>query len=387
MKMKWLLINLALLCQCELLPGSGKDAHPPETTRFFTALSWNVQALFDGTETGLEYDEYKSKAGWSPEKYEARINSFSHAIQEWFRTSKIDQAEGMPDLIGLMEVENLKVLEDLAHRIKGGYNWTHFANVSGSALGIGVLSRLPLIKAKVHSFNNDGEETPRPILEIHTEKGGDPLVFFICHWKSKLGGDTVTETLRRASARVILRRLRELKEEEPALPVIIMGDLNENHDEFFRQEGKFISALLPDDPKAAELVVLEANSETEAELQKDFLILSGENPPRSRHFSSGIALYSPWENTLTDGSYFYKDAWETIDHFLLTDTLFNDEDWEFDSVEVIRDSPFTTPSGHPDPYNPRNGGGLSDHLPLLLTLEHADNGVTGKNRNSIQMRN
>ncbi|MDR1059271.1 MAG: endonuclease/exonuclease/phosphatase family protein [Treponema sp.] len=388
MKIKWLLINLVLLCRCEPISGPDGNVRASEDARLFTALSWNVQALFDGTETGSEYDDYKSQTGWSAEKYEARLNSFSRAIQELFKTGEINQAEGMPDLIGLMEVENLKVLEDLSRRIKGGYNWTCFANTSGSALGIGVLSRLPLVKTRVHSINNDGEELPRPILEVCIEKGGNSLVFFICHWKSKLGGDTATETLRRASARVILRRLRELKEEEPDLPVIIMGDLNENHDEFFRREGKIISALLPDDPRAAELAASEADAAgAEAALQNDFLILSGENPPQSRNFSSGIALYSPWENTLAGGSYFYKNTWETIDHFLLTDALFDGRGWEFSSAEAIKNSPFTAASGYPASYNPRNGSGLSDHLPLLLMLKHGGNSPTGETGNSIQRRN
>jgi endonuclease/exonuclease/phosphatase family metal-dependent hydrolase len=367
------------------MSGPERNVRSSENARLFTALSWNVQALFDGAETGLEYDEYKSRTGWSEEKYEARLNSFSRAIQELFKTGEIDLAEEMPDLIGLMEVENPKVLEDLARRIKGGYNWTGFAGAPGSALGIGVLSRLPLIKTKAHSINDNGEETPRPILEICIEKEGNSLVFFICHWKSKLGGDEATETLRRASARVVLRRLREIEEEEPDLPVIIMGDLNENHDEFFRREGKIISALLPDDPQAAELAAREGDAE--AALQNDFLILSGEKPPQSRNFSSGIALYSPWENTLTGGSYFYKNDWETIDHLLLTGALFDGRGWEFSSAEAIANSPFTASSGHPASYNPRNGSGLSDHLPLLLMLKHGDNDTPGETGNSIQRRN
>jgi hypothetical protein len=180
-----------------------------------------------------------------------------------------------------------------------------------------------------------------------------------------------------------------------------MGDLNENHDEFFRQDGKFISALLPDDPKAAELAAQEAaqkaaqkaaqddtEPEGEAEWQKDFLILSGEKPPRSRNFSSGIAFYSPWENTLTGGSYSYKNEWETIDHFLLTGVLFDEKGWEFNSEAVIRESPFTAPSGYPDPYNPRNGSGLSDHLPLFLILKDTeDTGSAEGAGTSIQRRN
>jgi endonuclease/exonuclease/phosphatase family metal-dependent hydrolase len=241
-----------------------------------------------------------------------------------------------------------------------GYSRTFFANNPGASLGLGVLSRYPLAETRVHSARSGGETVPRPVLEIRIEPGGKPLVFFLCHWKSKLGGDT--EPARRSSARIILRRLQELRLEEPETPVIIMGDLNENYDEFYRQNGTLLSALLPDDPDAAKLA---------ADRAGESLILSGEKPPLARHFDSP-ALYSPWGRELEGGSYYYKAAWETIDHFLLNEALFDGTGWDFESCRVINQSPFVNSAGHPDAYTPRTGRGLSDHLPLVLVLRRAN---------------
>ncbi|GHT59788.1 endonuclease [Spirochaetia bacterium] len=327
-------------------------------------MTWNVQALFDGTEHGGEYDEYRDSTGWSAEKYSARLNAIGKGLSQGL-------AKDAPDILALMEVENAQVLEDLARGplSKYGYKWTSFANNPGMSLGVGVLSRFPLTLTRAHSFSGKDESTPRPVLEVWVQPKDAPLALFICHWKSKVGGDEATESLRRASARLILRRLREIGQEQPGTPVLIMGDLNENYDEFSKQAGKFLSALMPDDPEAAKLAGFD-DASGEGAKQMDFLVLSENKPPASSYFGpEAMALYSPWHNELTDGSYYYKKAWETIDHFLLNGALFDGTGWDFKDCTVIKGEPFTNSRGLPAAYNPRTGVGLSDHLPLLLTLE------------------
>jgi hypothetical protein len=212
---------------------------------------------------------------------------------------------------------------------------------------------------------------PSGALPAGTE--GLSFVIFVCHWKSKVGGEDETECTRRASARIILRRMRELLKSDPDLPVTVTGDLNENHDEFYRRSGTAISALLPDDPRSAEITGLYGlgkNDPNIAELQKDFIILSKNKPPSTKYFPPGVlTVYSPWAGELQDGSYLYKNAWETIDHFLLSAQLFSGTGWGFENCEVVNTPPFVNTNGHPVAYNPRTGYGMSDHLPLLLILK------------------
>lgn len=358
------LFSAALFAWVFALTGCSVPQDPAQAARdnrkTITIATWNVQALFDGVDTGREYDEYRESAGWSEEKYRARLTSIAEAVEQ--------MGESAPDILALQEVENAGVLKDLAEgSLSGsGYGWTFFANNSGYSLGLGVLSRFPLTQAKAHSVNAEGTTAPRPVLELRLEPEGKPLALFICHWKSKVGGEEVTEASRRASARVILRRLKEFRREEPDLPVIIMGDLNENHDEFYRRSGTVVSALLPDDPKAAELSGFYDGEEIPE--ARDFLVISGQKPPEARHFTGTIPLYSPWGNELEKGSYNYKNEWSTIDHFLLTGAFFDGRDWEFETCEVPHREPFINGKGHPNTYSPRTGAGQSDHLPLLLTL-------------------
>jgi endonuclease/exonuclease/phosphatase family metal-dependent hydrolase len=362
--MKRLIIPVLLaigLGGCSEFSDSGDVTDNPGVLQIAT---WNVQALFDGEETGNEYEEYLYGAGWTGEKYLARLTALAQAIAQI--------PENGPDILALQEVENSRVLQDLAGGALStqGYLWTYFANNPGASLGIGLLSRFPFTVTKAHSVTSEGDTIPRPILEVWLTPHNRPLVLFVCHWKSKLGGDDEGESLRRASARVILRRLGEIRRDMPNTPVIILGDLNENHDEFYRGTGSIISALLPDDPKAAELTGFWSSGDMpRTGIQSDFLIISREKPPKAAYFPDAEAVfYSPWNKELKNGSYSYKNEWETIDHFLLPETLFDHTGWDFDSCVLMDSVPFINTKGLPYTYNPRTGQGLSDHLPLLLLL-------------------
>jgi len=376
-----LLVFVAGCASCDVPAPEDKTS---ENSASLAIMTWNLQALFDGTDNGTEYDEYRESAGWTQEKYRGRLNIIASAI---------GGLERKPDIIALQELESAQVALDLAAALsKHGYGWTYFTNIPGMALGVGLLSRFPFAETRSHSVYINGEIAPRPMLEAKiitpnaktaSENAPDSsLLIFVCHWKSKLGGDDATESGRRASARIILRRLRELAETEPDLPVVIMGDLNENHDDFYRRGGKVISALIPDDPRAAEfsgLSEIDGDSPQSvsviAEKQKDFIVLAKNKPPAARYFPSGvITLYSPWfadlrnVNDDSSGSYYYKNAWETIDHFLLSPRFFDGTGWKFENARILNFPPFTNAKGSPAAYNPRTGSGLSDHLPLLLLL-------------------
>jgi endonuclease/exonuclease/phosphatase family metal-dependent hydrolase len=337
-----------------------KDDEAKSTQNSLTVLSWNVQALFDGKDQGNEYDEYRISKGWTQEKYAARLNALAKGI---------DAIPETPDIIGFLEIENEEILEDIvSSALKDkGYQWTFFARNPGASLGIGIISKYPFTETKSHSIILDGEINPRPMAEVRLDVSGEPLVIFACHWKSKLGDPEITEAQRKASARLALRRITELEMAHSPIPIIVMGDLNENHDEFYRTGGSFITALLPDDEKAA--LLTEKSSES-LSVTQNFFVITGEKREKAMHVDYPHNLfYSPWGNELGNGSYVYRENWETIDHFLLRPSLYDETGWDFSSCRTIDVSPFVTAAGNPAGYNPRTGWGLSDHLPLLLTIE------------------
>jgi len=351
--LRWvcLLMVLAVLLAAGCTVSDSKAEKTSAEPGTLTLMTWNVQNLFDGIDNGYEYDEFLNSAGWSTEKYKGRINTISEAVKS---------IKPPPDIIMFQEIESLVVFQDIAEGVSGGYEYSHFAKNPGAALGLGIMSRFPLAETKTHSITIDRETTPRPVLETRVQAEKEFIVF-VCHWKSKLGGDDNTESARRASARVILRRIRELWEEEPDLGIIIAGDLNENHNEFYRRNAQVICALLPDDPFCAQMA---------GGIQKDFIVLGKGKPPEPVNFPQGtIVLFSAWVRDVEKGSYFYKNDWETIDHFLVSGQFFKNSGWSFEKAVPADFFPFVNAHGVPVPYNMRTGAGLSDHLPLLLTLK------------------
>jgi hypothetical protein len=138
---------------------------------------------------------------------------------------------------------------------------------------------------------------------------------------------------------------------------------NENHDEFYRRGREPVCALMPDDPEAA------ARSGFAEAAPADFLVISAEKPPRSLYFPYAYGVfYSPWNGDIENGSYFYKGVWETIDNLLLSPEFWEGGGWKYKSAAVLNREPFVNSKGKPAMYNPRTGYGLSDHLPVVLTL-------------------
>ena len=354
-------------------PARGADASPG-----LTVASWNLQAFFDCEETGNEYEEYRASASWSEARYRTRRERLAEAVGEL--------AEGGPDVLAVQEIENGAILESLAadELSRFGYRWTAFAGEPGGSLGVGILSRRQLSRVRAHSVVAWGSVAPRPILEATVDQDGAPLVVFVCHWKSKLGGESETEAARRASAAVLARRFAELAQGPDPVDCLALGDLNENHDEFTRRGGNEPTALMPDLPGAAAASVAAAATAA-ATAAADaaaavpgapnavpaFLVLSGEKPPAAREFPGCPAVYSPWYDAERGGSYAYRKAWETIDHALMPAALFDGGGWEYASFRVDAAPPFVRADGFPYGYDPRTGTGLSDHLPIVVELKRS----------------
>jgi hypothetical protein len=304
-----------------------------------TVLSWNVEALFDGPDDGIEYEEYRALGGWNEDKYRARLTAISKALSGAVLS---DKAAGYPDVAVFIELENERVLDDLAaDNPKAAYTEGFFSKRPGQALGTGVLSRYPVKKALSHGYMNGGETTPRPISEVWIEAEDGEFVILVCHWKSKLGKPEDTQRRRRDAAALVRRLTLDILADKPETPVLLAGDFNQTIDEFFEDDYPFL-------------------------VTRDKALFT-EGAPLDE-----ALYYSPWGTELNGGSYFYKGAWESIDHFFLSGAFFDGKGWDLSAVALPKDAPWTGANGLPVSYNPKTGAGLSDHLPLLLKLKRTE---------------
>ncbi|MFQ3546901.1 MAG: endonuclease/exonuclease/phosphatase family protein [Termitinemataceae bacterium] len=371
-------------------------------TSLLQVATWNLQALFDDKDDGTEYEDYRSNSGWTVDKYRTRLQRFGEALAHWPSIQNVKGPAG-PDILALIEVENTQVIQDLlAGPLNAcAYTSASFASQQGSPLGLAILSRYPILNSTTHIIQAGTALLPRPVLEVQIrlpgKQGCDCLItVFVCHWKSKLGNVEESALLRRAGAQVVNRRITDLcNSENQSQPfIMILGDLNESYDEFYREGQQRITAVIPWNQNA--LISDSGNFSTgnrnsmitDSDLLEDLLstdpyqehlpfpdipsfILTAASPLDSSYLKQGqLLFYSPWYHADTfKGSYAYQRQWETIDHILLSPAFFQPSQWKYRSFSVLDLPPFTNSAQFPNSYNPRTGTGLSDHLPIMVHLE------------------
>ncbi len=362
-----------------------------------TILSYNVQNLFDDHTDGCEYAEYDPSRGeWGTAEYYARLENLSTTIRS--------SVQGGPDIVALQEIEHAEVLVDLRERFLGGlgYRYVCAATHEGSPITVGVLSRLPVVSTRAHGAHVEGGYPLRPVLEAEIQADRRTLTLFVCHWKSKLGGARETEPLRLASAAVIADRIRELEEIDPSRDVVVAGDLNEPPGEYRSISGAYQTALVPvgtDVPESwygSSLFVAGGSAVAldfgvfYARMRVDTVFTeegAGDSPSvdpagtdgdspvceetsgaDGRSVPDAVVLWSPWEESDEQGSYAFRGVWERIDQFLVSPSLFDGDNIEYEDFTTIRDERLLDGDGFPLRWQSYSLTGCSDHLPIMLEL-------------------
>jgi endonuclease/exonuclease/phosphatase family metal-dependent hydrolase len=320
--------------------------------------SYNVENLFDDRDQGREYPEYSAEQ-WSRELYNRKLSAVARAV-------KAAVARG-PDILCFQEIESELALRDLRDRhLKGfGYRYLVFVPQEQVATTVACLSRIPVARTRVHTVGSFDGVPLRHILELQVEFGGSTLYLFNNHWKSKTGGVEQTAGARRQAAEVLTARLREILQSDPEADLLVVGDLNENLEEYEQAEGRYRTATVTDPTSGNQVDA----AETEA-------LFITPNPEQAGFHGERVVLYEPWYEMPPDqrGSSVYQGRWQTPDRILLSPGLFDREGFVCSpgSFQVVRAEFLIDPqSGFPRPWRHSGRGadsGTSDHLPLRLTI-------------------
>lgn len=140
-------------------------------------------------------------------------------------TCRIDQIEQMirtaqPDVVGLVEATNPRVVQELAARLGMDYHMSGRGEHEKD-WQVALLSRLPITHAEVYSRPG---LLSKPFLEVGVqEENGQLLTLFVTHLPASFshglrGGDSI----RREEAREIARIMKAKR----GMPHLLMGDLN-----------------------------------------------------------------------------------------------------------------------------------------------------------------
>ena len=280
---------------------------------------------------------------WTYDRYEKKLNDLARVVMSI-------PGKELPALIGLSEIENRKVLEDLASQRglrKGDYNIVHEDGRDPRGIDCALLYRPDLFKYKSHEYVPiadpvDPEYIYRGILHVQGKgPDGSSLHIFVNHWKSRSGGEQETERQRMFSAISLRKQMDLLMARESDFKVILMGDFN-------------------DEPTNRSLT----NG------------LSALNKRRNIQMGDYYNLFYDLHNIEGKGTYNYQGNWNMLDQVIVSYNLLDQEKGlttGFGSGVILKEEwmlylnekyGLSLPSatyGGPEYY-----GGPSDHLPVYV---------------------
>ncbi len=306
----------------------------------FKILTYNVQNLMDDKLDGDEYPEYRPSEKWNTASYHMRLRTLNEVLTT--------RSVGWCDVLVLQEIEHEGVIADLLDRHLGrkGYGWYALARDEGSAIGVAMISRNRPKHVSVHAVQG-----ARPVLEAVFETERGDIVIFAVHAKSQIGEFSETEALRIELSRV----LKEAASRHEGSTIVLCGDFNTDPDSY--KQNSIVQPALIDigDQNARPFMA------------KGSLGITGR-----RDLVYADVWYSPYldgQNRLEKpGTCHFGGSWHQYDQFLGNGPLFDGFGWEYGSTAIVAPSMALKPDGTPMAWNLSTLCGVSDHLPLLLTL-------------------
>ena len=188
---------------------------------------WNIENLFD-----IENDPNKNDDEFS-------LNGRKNVTQEIYDLKIKHSAEVLFDLnvdvLGLCEVENITVLQDL-NRAYGGrnYNIVHYESPDKRGIDNALMydeNRFLVLESRpIPNILKNGNKV-RDILYVKGEYRNKILHLFINHWPSNYGGKERAIPKRRSTAKLIMSEVSLIQQTDKFAEIILLGDFNENPDE------------------------------------------------------------------------------------------------------------------------------------------------------------
>ena len=314
-----------------------------------TIAFYNVENLFDiNDDPSPGDDEFLplSAKAWDKKRYEKKIKDIAGTLGS---LNKIE----LPGIIGLAEVENRLVLEDLVKEQplrRGRYEIVHFDSPDERGIDVALLYRkdeFTLIESRTISvgFSFAPLDKTRDILYVRgVMDDGRSYHIYVNHWPSRAGETRESEMKRITAAAALRKDIDNILNFESDARIIIMGDFN-------------------DEPTNMSLMqVLNATNKRKNYTHRDLYNL----------------MYDS-HNIDNTGTISYRDNWQMFDQIIVSFSLLvNDgayhtgfgEGKVHDSADLL----FTNPeTGARSPNRTYGGntyyGGVSDHLPVYLILK------------------
>ncbi|PIE86228.1 MAG: endonuclease [Bacteroidia bacterium] len=312
-------------------------------------LFYNVENLFDLLDDPIKKDEDftpNGKLKWTQERYDKKLENLAKVI------SAVDSTK-LPVMVGLAEVENKKVVEDLvANKKLASANYQIVHEESPDFRGIDVAffynpSFFTYIKHATYriQLKEEPEFVSRDILYVSgVAAGKDTLHVFVNHWSSRRGGVAESEFKRLAFATKLRTKVDSIFALNPDAKIIIMGDMNDS------PTNKSIHITL--------------------------------NASNNKNTTDKTELYNlMYEKHLKhEGTHNYKGEWNMLDNLIVSQALLNTKkglSTQHDAGKIFKPRWIQYKNKKYDLYAPSRTygggnyyGGFSDHFPIYFTIQY-----------------
>ena len=337
------LLLIAAIC-VPLLLSAQKEQYKVGCIGFY-----NVENLFDTEDDPTIRDEDFTPEGalnYTEKIYTEKMGRIADVIEQV-------GTELSPDglsILGLAEIENRKVLEDLVQHptlAPRRYQIIHYNSPDRRGIDVALLYQpkyfTPTATRAVSMLvpTDEGDTLyTRDILLVSGTFDHDPIHILVNHWPSRRGGEKRSQPLRNMAAYRNKQIVDSLQKANPQAKVVIMGDLNDD----------------PVSPSVKEVL--------NAKGQKKKVAPQGLYNPMFQFYKKGI------------GTTAYRDAWSLFDQLIVSEGLLSEEQkgYYFHKAKVFNKKFLTQSSGQFKGYPKRTFaggqylGGFSDHFPVYLYL-------------------
>jgi predicted extracellular nuclease len=202
-----------------------------------TIAFYNVENLFDTVDDPKTADDDftpKGKKKWTYKRYRNKIKKLGSVISQL----GLNRAKYPPAIVGLVEVENSKVVSDLinfSNLRKYHYDFVHHNSPDERGIDVALLYNkiaFEYIDSETYPVfleDESGErDYTRDILKVSGNLHGELVHVLVNHWSSRREGVQETEHKRITAAETVRNIIDKINTKEMSPKIIIMGDFNDD---------------------------------------------------------------------------------------------------------------------------------------------------------------
>lgn len=304
-------------------------------------MFWNVENYFDTYDNPSTTDEEFTPTGdnrWGQARFEKKRDDIAKTI-----LLAADSYGDLPALIGLAEIENAFVLQELLEETplaRTQYKYIHKDSPDSRGIDVALLYREELFTPLETKYIGFSFPTRDVLYTKGVVNGLDTLHIMVNHWPSKRGNEESSGRKREYVSLKVSHVVDSILQRNPAANIVLMGDFN-------------------DTPASSPLKNL-----------------------------GQLTNLAKWADG-AEGSYKYRESWSMIDQFLVSENLIKEKSsingkneafrpqWIYThrNMEIFtpealfaEDATYMGVKPKRTYSGPRYLGGISDHLPVVFKL-------------------